>query len=48
MGPDSASVHLLAGDKVMVIRTVKGETEKEEEDYGQNLYSNLYLLQEFI
>ena len=29
-GPDSAPVHLVAGDKVMVIRTVKGETEKEE------------------
>ena len=24
-GPDSAPVHLRAGDKVMVIRTVKGE-----------------------
>ena len=45
-GPDSAPVHLVSGDKVMVIRTVKGETENK--DYYQNLDFNLYLLQEFI
>ena len=41
-GPNSAPVHLVAGDKVMVIRTVKGETEEDYHYREQDIMLRLF------